>query len=31
VLQMDGYKPIHRNIKVQKGKISNLDEILEKQ
>jgi len=31
VLQMDGYKPIHRNIKVQKGKISNVDEILEKQ
>ena len=31
VLQMDGYKPIHRNIKVQKGKIANVDEILEKQ
>jgi len=30
-LQMDGYKTIHRNIRVQKGKISNLDEILEKQ
>lgn len=31
VLQMDGYKPVHRNIRVQKGKIINLDEILEKQ
>jgi eukaryotic-like serine/threonine-protein kinase len=31
VLQMDGYKPVHRNIRVQKGKTSNLDEILEKQ
>ncbi|HEX7286536.1 MAG TPA: serine/threonine-protein kinase, partial [Candidatus Angelobacter sp.] len=31
VLLMNGYKPIHRNIRVQKGKISNLDEILEKQ
>jgi serine/threonine-protein kinase len=30
-LQMDGYKPVHRNIRVQKGKIINLDEILEKQ
>ena len=26
-----GYKPVHRNIHVQKGKIINLDEILEKQ
>lgn len=31
LLQMDGYKPVHRNIRVQKGKIINLDEILEKQ
>jgi hypothetical protein len=31
VLQMDGYKPIHRNIRVQQGKIADLDEILEKQ
>ncbi len=31
VLQMEGFKSVHRNIKVQKGKISNLDEILEKQ
>jgi hypothetical protein len=31
ILQMDGYKPVHRNIRVQKGKIINLDEILEKQ
>jgi hypothetical protein len=31
VLQMDGYKTVHRNIRVQKGKIANLDEILEKQ
>ncbi|HET9282249.1 MAG TPA: PEGA domain-containing protein, partial [Candidatus Angelobacter sp.] len=31
VLQMDGYKSIHRNIRVQKGKIVNIDEILEKQ
>lgn len=30
-LQMDGYKTVHRNIRVQRGKISNLDEILEKQ
>ncbi|HKW77231.1 MAG TPA: protein kinase [Terriglobales bacterium] len=31
VVEMDGYKPVHRNIRVQKGKIINLDEILEKQ
>jgi predicted Ser/Thr protein kinase len=31
VLQMSGYKTIHRNIKVQKGKVVNIDEILEKQ
>jgi len=31
VLQMDGYKSIHRNIRVQQGKIADLDEILEKQ
>ncbi|HKD78719.1 MAG TPA: serine/threonine-protein kinase [Candidatus Angelobacter sp.] len=31
VLQMDGYKSVHRNIKVQKGKVVNIDEILEKQ
>jgi predicted Ser/Thr protein kinase len=31
VLQMSGYKPVHRNIKVQKGKIVNIDEPLEKQ
>ena len=31
VLQMDGYKSVHRNIRVQQGKIANLDEILEKQ
>jgi hypothetical protein len=31
VLQMEGYKPVHRNIKLQKGKIVNIDEILEKQ
>jgi hypothetical protein len=30
-LQMTGYKPVHRNVKVQKGKIVNIDEILEKQ
>ena len=30
-LQMDGYKPVHRNIRVEKGKIINLDEILVKQ
>ena len=31
VLQMDGYKTVQRNIRVQMGKIVNLDEILEKQ
>jgi len=31
VLQMNGYKPVHRNIKVQKGKVVNIDELLEKQ
>jgi predicted Ser/Thr protein kinase len=30
-LQMSGYKTVHRNIKVQKGKTVNIDEILEKQ
>src|ERR1051325_2856396 len=31
VLQMSGYKPVHRNIKVQNGKVVNIDELLEKQ
>ena len=31
VLQMDGYKSVHRNIRVQKGRVVNIDEILEKQ
>jgi eukaryotic-like serine/threonine-protein kinase len=31
VLEMAGYKPIHRNIRVQQGKVADLDEILEKQ
>jgi predicted Ser/Thr protein kinase len=31
VLQMDGYKSVHRNIRVQKGKVVPVDEILEKQ
>jgi predicted Ser/Thr protein kinase len=30
-LQMAGYKTVHRNVKVQKGKTVNIDEILEKQ
>ncbi|HET9836992.1 MAG TPA: serine/threonine-protein kinase [Candidatus Angelobacter sp.] len=30
-LQMAGYKTIHRNVKVQRGKTVNVDEILEKQ
>jgi serine/threonine-protein kinase len=30
-LQMAGYKTVHRNIKVQKGKAVNIDEILERQ
>jgi serine/threonine-protein kinase len=31
VLQMSGYKAVHRNVRVQQGKIVNIDEILEKQ
>jgi len=31
VLQLSGYKSVHRNIKVQKGRVVNIDEILEKQ
>jgi predicted Ser/Thr protein kinase len=31
ILQMTGYKPVHKNIKVQKGKTVNIDELLEKQ
>ncbi len=31
VLQLEGYKSVHRNIKLQKGKIVNVDEILERQ
>jgi len=31
VLQLDGYKTVHRNIRVQKGKVVNIDEPLEKQ
>ena len=31
VLQMSGYKQVHRNIRVQKGKVVNIDEPLEKQ
>ena len=31
VLQMSGYKSVHRNIRVQKGKVVNIDELLEKQ
>jgi hypothetical protein len=31
VLQLEGYKPVHRNIKLQKGKIVNVDEILERE
>jgi serine/threonine-protein kinase len=30
-LQMPGYKTVHRNVRVQAGKIVNIDEILEKQ
>ena len=30
-LQLAGYKSVHRNVKVQKGKTVNIDEILEKQ
>jgi hypothetical protein len=28
---LSGYKPVHRNIRVQKGKVVNIDEPLEKQ
>jgi serine/threonine-protein kinase len=31
LLQMPGYKTVHRNIRVKKGKVENIDEILEKQ
>ena len=31
VLQLNGYKSVHRNVRVQKGKVVNIDEILEKQ
>jgi hypothetical protein len=31
VLQMSGYKTIHKTIRVQKGKVVNIDEILENQ
>ena len=31
VLQMDGYKPVRRNVKVEEGKITPIDEFLEKQ
>ncbi|MCU1220951.1 MAG: serine/threonine protein kinase [Candidatus Angelobacter sp.] len=31
VLQMSGYKSVHRNVRVQKGKVVNIDELLEKQ
>jgi len=31
VLRMDGYKPVHRTIRVEKGKLRNVDEVLEKQ
>ena len=30
-LRMPGFKPVHRNIQVEQGKIKNIDEILEKQ
>jgi serine/threonine-protein kinase len=30
-LQLAGYKPVHRNIQVQQGKVLPIDEILEKQ
>jgi serine/threonine-protein kinase len=30
-LQKVGYKPVHRNVQVQQGKVFNIDEILEKQ
>jgi hypothetical protein len=31
VLTMDGYKPVHRTVRVQKGREAFVDEILEKQ
>lgn len=31
VLQKDGYKPVHRTVRVEKGKLKNVDEVLEKQ
>jgi serine/threonine-protein kinase len=31
VLQMSGFKTVHRNVRVQKGKVVNIDEVLEKQ
>ncbi len=31
VLQLSGYKSVHRNVRVQKGRVVNIDEILEKQ
>jgi hypothetical protein len=31
VLRMDGYKTVHRTIRVEKGKLRNVDEVLEKQ
>src|SRR5262249_49884554 len=31
VLQLDGYRSIRRNIRVEQGKIQNIDEILERQ
>ena len=31
ILQLDGYKPVHKNIQVERGKIKPIDEILEKQ
>jgi hypothetical protein len=30
-LRMDGYKSVRRSVKVEKGKIRNVDEVLEKQ
>jgi serine/threonine-protein kinase len=30
-LRLDGYKPVHRTIQVEKGKLKNVDEILQKQ
>jgi hypothetical protein len=31
VLQKDGYKPVRRTVRVEKGKLKNVDEVLEKQ